>query len=48
MTALISAALGAAIALAYVQREFVEPGTALRVGGVPALVRPLPFVGRPA
>jgi folate-binding protein YgfZ len=45
-SATISPALGAPIALAYVQRDFVEPGTALRVGSLPALVKALPFVNR--
>jgi folate-binding protein YgfZ len=37
----------AAIALAYVHRDFVEPGTALRVDNRPAVVTALPFVGGP-
>ncbi len=31
------------IALAYVHRDFIEPGTALRVGAQPAVVAALPF-----
>lgn len=43
-SATISPALGQVIALAYVQRDFVEPGTAVTVEGVPAVVSALPFV----
>jgi folate-binding protein YgfZ len=39
-----SPALGRPIALAYVRREFVEPGTLLNVNGVEAVVTGLPFV----
>jgi folate-binding protein YgfZ len=39
-----SPALSGPIALAYVHRDFVEPGTALSVGGVGARVSVLPFV----
>jgi folate-binding protein YgfZ len=39
-----SPALGRPIALAYVRREFVEPGTMLNVDGVEAVVTGLPFV----
>ena len=42
----ISPALNHPIALAYVQRDFVEPGTALTVNGHPATVTALPFVRR--
>ena len=44
-SATTSPALGRVIALAYVQRDFVEPGTAVAVEGVPAVVSALPFVG---
>jgi len=40
-----SPALNRPIAFAYVQRDFVEPGTAVAVEGVPAVVSALPFVG---
>src|SRR5205085_1155709 len=40
----MSPALGRPIALAYVKRDFAEPGTALEVDGVQAVVTPLPFV----
>jgi len=40
----ISPSLGRPIALAYVHRDFVEPGTAVLVGGASAVVAPLPFV----
>jgi folate-binding protein YgfZ len=43
-SATMSPALGGVIALAYVQRDFVEPGTAVAVEGVPAVVSALPFV----
>jgi folate-binding protein YgfZ len=39
-----SPALGRSIALAYVRREFVDPGTILKVDGSDAVVTPLPFV----
>lgn len=42
----MSPALGRAIALAYVHRDFVEPGTALAVGDAPGIVTALPFVPR--
>jgi len=42
-SAVQSVALGRPIALAYVRRDFVEPGTALSVNGVKALVTALPF-----
>jgi folate-binding protein YgfZ len=41
-----SPALQKAIALAYVHRDFVAPGTMLTAGGQPAMVTALPFVGR--
>ena len=40
----LSPALDKPIALAYVQRDFVAPGTAVAVDGVPATVTALPFV----
>jgi len=40
----LSPALGRPIALAYVHRDFVEPGTAVVVDGASALVTKLPFV----
>jgi folate-binding protein YgfZ len=43
-SATMSPALGRVIALAYVQRDFVEPGTAVAVGDLPAVVSALPFV----
>ena len=43
-SATISSALDRPIALAYVQRDFVQPGTAVMVAdGVPAVVSALPF-----
>jgi folate-binding protein YgfZ len=36
--------LGRPIALGFVHRDFVQPGTALEIGGVPASVAALPFV----
>jgi folate-binding Fe-S cluster repair protein YgfZ len=41
-----SPALGRPIALAYVQRDFVTPGTVLAVDGSSATVTELPFVPR--
>jgi aminomethyltransferase len=38
-----SPALGRAIALGYVHRDFVSPGTEVTVGGTPATVASLPF-----
>ncbi len=38
-----SPALGRAIALAYLQRDFIAPGTSVSIEGVPATVTPLPF-----
>lgn len=40
----MSPALGRPIALAYVQRDFVDPGTTVEVDGVRAVVTALPFV----
>lgn len=46
-SAALSPALDRPIALAYVQREFVQPGTAVTVAdGLPAVVSALPFVPR--
>jgi folate-binding protein YgfZ len=45
-TAVSSPALGRPIALAYVQRDFILPGTVLSVDGVPATVSELPFIPR--
>ncbi len=42
-SAVRSEALGRPIALAYLQRDFLEPGTAVVVNGAPAVVAPLPF-----
>ncbi len=42
-----SPALGRPIALAYVHRDFVEPGTSLSVDGAAAEVAALPFVPEP-
>ena len=43
----MSPALDRPIALAYVQRDFVEPGTPVTVAdGMPAVVSALPFVSR--
>jgi folate-binding protein YgfZ len=42
----LSPALGRPIALAYVHRDFVEPGTAALVDRTPAVVTALPFVRR--
>ena len=39
----MSPALGHPIALGYVHRDFVVPGTTVTVGGVPAVVAALPF-----
>lgn len=41
-----SPALGRPIALGYVHRDFVQPGTAVNVGGAAAVVASLPFVTR--
>ena len=45
-SAVHSPALGRPIALAYVQRDFMAPGTALSVEGALATVTALPFVSR--
>jgi folate-binding protein YgfZ len=42
-SAVQSIALGGPIALAYLQRDFLEPGTAVSVGGSSAVVIALPF-----
>lgn len=42
----ISGALRKPIALAYLQRDFLAPGTVVSVGGLSALVSALPFVTR--
>jgi folate-binding protein YgfZ len=42
----MSIALAKPVALAYVRRDFVEPGTGVSVGGVGATVTALPFVSR--
>jgi tRNA-modifying protein YgfZ len=39
-----SPALGRPIAMGYVHRDFVEPGTAVEIAGIPASVAALPFV----
>jgi folate-binding protein YgfZ len=44
-SATASPALRRPIALGYVQRDFVEPGTRVVVGDSPAVVGKLPFVG---
>ena len=43
-SAVESPALGRPVALGYVHRDFVEPGTSLEVSGIPASVAALPFV----
>jgi folate-binding protein YgfZ len=43
-SAVASPELGRPIALGYVHRDFVEPGTAVDVDGIPASVAALPFV----
>ena len=47
-SATASPALARPIALAYVHRDFLEPGTPVTVGGQGATVTALPFVGRQA
>jgi folate-binding protein YgfZ len=42
-SAALSPALAAAIALGYVRREVMEPGTRLEIDGAPAVVTALPF-----
>ena len=39
-----SVALDRPVALAYLQRDFIAPGTAVSIGGASAVVAPLPFV----
>jgi aminomethyltransferase len=46
-SAVASRALGTPIALAYVHRDFTEPGTRVSVGSSAAVVTQLPFVQRP-
>jgi folate-binding protein YgfZ len=46
-SAVKSVALGRPIALAYVHRDFTQPGTRLTVGGHEAVVTALPFVASP-
>jgi folate-binding protein YgfZ len=46
-SAVLSPALGRPIALGYVQRDFVEPGTALAIDGATATVTTVPFVVSP-
>jgi folate-binding protein YgfZ len=43
-SAAASEALGKPIAMAYLQRDFTEPGTSVNVSGSRAVVTPLPFV----
>ncbi len=43
-SAVRSIALDSPVALAYLQREFLEPGTSVSVAGMPAVVTSLPFV----
>jgi len=43
-SAVWSPALARPIALGYVHRDFVAPGTTVSVSGVPAVVADLPFV----
>ena len=45
-SAVRSMATGRPIALAYLQRDFVAPGTAVSIDGTAAAVTPLPFVPR--
>ena len=44
----VSPALGKPIALAYVHRDHVAPGTTVSVNGTQAIVTPLPFISRSA
>ena len=46
MSSTTSPALGKPIALAYLHRDFVAPGTAVRVNGTAAIVTQTPFVSR--
>ena len=43
-----SPALGRPIALGYLHRDFVEPGTVVQIGQTSAVVSATPFVGQPA
>ena len=43
----LSPALDQPVALAYLHRDFTEPGTTVAVDGATAVVTPLPFVTRP-
>jgi folate-binding protein YgfZ len=43
-SAVQSPGLGRPIGLGYVHRDFVEPGTVVEIGGVPASIAALPFV----
>ena len=43
-SAIWSPALSRPIALGYVHRDFVEPGTVVSIDGAPAAIAPLPFV----
>jgi glycine cleavage system aminomethyltransferase T len=45
-SAVRSPALGQPVALAYVQRDFMAPGSVLSVDGAAAIVTALPFVPR--
>ncbi len=45
-SSVMSPTLGAPVALAYVHRDFVDPGTAVTVADVKARVTRLPFVGQ--
>jgi len=45
-SAVRSAALGGPVALAYLQRDVLEPGTTVSVDGANAAVTPLPFVAQ--
>jgi glycine cleavage system aminomethyltransferase T len=44
-SAVFSVALNKPIALAYLHRDFVDPGTKILVAGEPAVVAALPFIG---
>jgi folate-binding protein YgfZ len=43
-SSVVSPALGRPIALAYVKRDYLAPGTTLSIDGKPAVVAALPFV----
>ncbi len=45
-SSVMSPTLGVPLALAYVHRDFVDPGTAVTVADAKARVTPLPFVGQ--